>query len=276
MSETSFVEVSASSRAPKWETEPFNASELLAKGIDTSACAWAEIHPKNLSGLLLSHVTTSAASVQSFAPSIMRSTLSLAEELVGDGATSARVHLNAGLGVFTFDHDGHKFHLVSQRRGPVVGTGCGAALLSSLVLFAEGVEGGKEAIADLCNKLLSDDAKTKGNDFTIYRWNVKHAYWEHVARKPARSIESVVLPSATKDKLIADLDSFLTVPSYEFYVEHGIPYKRSFLFYGEPGAGKTSLIQALAGKVTALHPPPSALHLPPSTLHPPPSTAVPN
>ena len=57
-----------------------------------------------------------------------------------------------------------------------------------------------------------------------------------------------MLPSSTKDKIIEDLNKFLTVPTYTFYVEHGIPYKRSYLFYGEPGAGKTSLIQALAGK----------------------------
>merc|ERR1719478_1026142 len=29
---------------------------------------------------------------------------------------------------------------------------------------------------------------------------------------------------------------------------HGIPYKRSYLFYGAPGAGKTSLLTAIAGK----------------------------
>merc|ERR1712113_1245328 len=32
------------------------------------------------------------------------------------------------------------------------------------------------------------------------------------------------------------------------YFKHGIPYKRSYLFYGVPGSGKTSLIQALAAK----------------------------
>merc|ERR1712113_777885 len=32
------------------------------------------------------------------------------------------------------------------------------------------------------------------------------------------------------------------------YFKHGIPYKRSYLFYGVPGSGKSSLIQALAAK----------------------------
>jgi len=43
----------------------------------------------------------------------------------------------------------------------------------------------------------------------------------------------------------------LGIPSEEtaeFYQNHGIPYKRSYLFYGVPGAGKTSMIQALAGR----------------------------
>ncbi|KAJ1465255.1 hypothetical protein T484DRAFT_1648427, partial [Baffinella frigidus] len=33
-----------------------------------------------------------------------------------------------------------------------------------------------------------------------------------------------------------------------FYTSHGIPYKRAYLFHGVPGAGKTSFLQALAGK----------------------------
>lgn len=257
MSTSSFSEVRCSHEATRgdgtakeqlYETKPFSAADLLEQGIDASTCAWAEIIPKGLKDLLLSHATENANEVQSFFPMIHRSSASLAEELVGEAESSSRVILTVGLGVHTFDYVGRKFHLVNQRRGPVVGTGCGAALLQSVVLLCEGVEGGKKAIADLCNKLLADDAKTKENVFTIYRWNVRHAYWEHVARKSARSIDSVVLPSATKDKIIDDLNKFLTVPTYEFYVEHGIPYKRSYLFYGEPGAGKTSLIQALAGK----------------------------
>ena len=32
-------------------------------------------------------------------------------------------------------------------------------------------------------------------------------------------------------------------------MDHGVPYRRGYLFYGEPGSGKTSFIHALAGTV---------------------------
>merc|ERR1711879_822861 len=43
-------------------------------------------------------------------------------------------------------------------------------------------------------------------------------------------------------------DNFLSKETMAWYKGHGIPYKRSYLFYGVPGTGKTSIIQALAGK----------------------------
>jgi chaperone BCS1 len=55
------------------------------------------------------------------------------------------------------------------------------------------------------------------------------------------------MPASTKEPLLEDLADFLSEDTYEFYHEHGIPYKRSYLFHGQPGGGKTSLITALAG-----------------------------
>merc|ERR1712127_85811 len=57
-----------------------------------------------------------------------------------------------------------------------------------------------------------------------------------------------VLPEETSQMLVSDLVEFLSQGTAQFYQEHGIPYKRSYLFYGVPGAGKTSMIQALAGR----------------------------
>jgi len=79
-------------------------------------------------------------------------------------------------------------------------------------------------------------------------WHVEGEYWRHASTKTSRHIDSVVLPTETKVKVIGDLDGLLSKESFRFYNKHGIPYKRSYLFHGVPGAGKTSLITAIAGK----------------------------
>jgi len=60
--------------------------------------------------------------------------------------------------------------------------------------------------------------------------------------------ESVALNTEVKAAVTKDMHEFLDERTLEFYLDHGIPYKTSYLFYGAPGAGKTSSIQALPGK----------------------------
>ena len=43
-----------------------------------------------------------------------------------------------------------------------------------------------------------------------------------------------------------DLTKFLSPESKAWYSRHGIPFKRNYMFYGPPGSGKTSIIQALS------------------------------
>jgi len=82
---------------------------------------------------------------------------------------------------------------------------------------------------------------------TIYRWFCRRSYWHSVGKKMPRTMESVVLPTKTKKLVDEDIRSFLSKQTEKFYSHHGIPYKRSYLFRGVPGSGKTSFIEALAG-----------------------------
>eukprot|EP00001_Collodictyon_triciliatum_P142035 24837_4 len=47
-------------------------------------------------------------------------------------------------------------------------------------------------------------------------------YWKRLASKTSRSIESVVLPDETKEKIISDIDSFISRETFQFYTNHGI------------------------------------------------------
>lgn len=60
-------------------------------------------------------------------------------------------------------------------------------------------------------------------------------------------MESVVFEKEFVNNIIADIQEF--VESEGWYIEMGIPYKRSYLLYGPPGTGKSSLAQAVAAEI---------------------------
>ena len=72
-------------------------------------------------------------------------------------------------------------------------------------------------------------------------------FWSKLNKLPTRNIDTVYLDKKIKDNLITDINQF--IEEEDTYNEYGIPYKRTYLFEGLPGSGKTSIIFALASKL---------------------------
>jgi chaperone BCS1 len=76
----------------------------------------------------------------------------------------------------------------------------------------------------------------------IYGW---FGYWQLVARKRRRPLETVILPDGLMELIVEDAARFFDAE--DWYVERGVPYRRGYLFLGPPGTGKSSLALAMAG-----------------------------
>ena len=157
-----------------------------------------------------------------------------------------RTHrLKVGYGEFAFhSNTGKLLHALHQHVGKPVGTNCGAKVLSNLVVFSDE---SVEELAQFLSWLVEKSEETEEGSFICYSWHVRHQYWRQEARITSRPLASVVLPAAVKSRLIDDVEKFLSPRTQEFYTRNGIPYRRSYLFHGLPGTGKTSMVQALAG-----------------------------
>ncbi len=68
--------------------------------------------------------------------------------------------------------------------------------------------------------------------------------WDVVEGYAPRLLDSVILLPGEKEHLVQDIENFRK--SKRRYARLGVPYHRGYLFYGPPGAGKTSLVSALA------------------------------
>ncbi len=70
--------------------------------------------------------------------------------------------------------------------------------------------------------------------------------WMSSGKKEKRSLESLSMDHDIKKDLIDDMEQFIS--SRDWYRKKGLPYRRGYLLYGEPGCGKSSVILALAGE----------------------------
>ena len=72
----------------------------------------------------------------------------------------------------------------------------------------------------------------------------KTGFWQQLSKLPKRRTDTIHLPDKILQETLEDVDKFLN--NTNLYLQHGVPYKRNYLFEGIPGTGKTSLIFVLA------------------------------
>lgn len=95
--------------------------------------------------------------------------------------------------------------------------------------------------------------KEKERSLTIIRRPYDGGYggkstWSRLTSKPRRALDTVILDQGKKEQVLADVEEYMDEATMNFYANHGIPYRRGYLFHGPPGVGKTSFALALASK----------------------------
>eukprot|EP01052_Picozoa_sp_SAG31_P026612 SAG31_NODE_2426_length_5721_cov_11.664176_1_plen_409_part_00 len=226
------------------------ANQLLGV-LDPRDCTHAEINPKSELASLVSTYVASSPTAQSFQldlgpTSAAKRARVLTRQYPGDVSTKKARETVAtiGLGLFEFTHQGQQLFLLHQTTGTPQGMLNGVDYHRMMVLIAPR-KGQMHVLKHFCDELVSIEDTRDPSMVPVY-WYKRR--WIRRTVVAARPLETVVLPEHTTDRVIKDMDEFLAPETEQWYMNHGIPYKRSYLFHGVPGSGKTSLIQALASR----------------------------
>eukprot|EP00172_Hildenbrandia_rubra_P000642 Plantae.Rhodophyta-Hildenbrandia_rubra.ctg1349.p1 GENE.Plantae.Rhodophyta-Hildenbrandia_rubra.ctg1349~~Plantae.Rhodophyta-Hildenbrandia_rubra.ctg1349.p1 ORF type:complete len:473 (-),score=57.51 Plantae.Rhodophyta-Hildenbrandia_rubra.ctg1349:1558-2976(-) len=167
------------------------------------------------------------------------------------------VRSTLGLGEFKHVYNGKTIFLCNFIRDQAIGDSSGCNIYRGAVLFAQGKnEETKKCLQDFIKTCLDWQHEQrfthdiKDNKFRLFRLVVScgQGIWDSQGVKNARDASTVILRQNLKEEILGDFEDFCSKETAEWYKTHGIPRRRSYLFYGEPGSGKTSLIKVLAGK----------------------------
>lgn len=99
----------------------------------------------------------------------------------------------------------------------------------------------RKIITDLLDEARQEFYAQLEKKLLLYR--NESSWWEDRELSP-RSLDTIYLPQETTKSIVSDIQQFLEIK--DKYRMLGIPWRRGLLFFGPPGTGKSSLVQALA------------------------------
>lgn len=158
-----------------------------------------------------------------------------------------------GIGYAKINLEGHVVFLHHCAYGLPVSESYSIQVFRTLVIAADDAFHLKQLCA-VALKWRSDreqrNQRARPGRFTLFRFKTNGGGcgdWCNQGYKRSRPAKSVILPEGQLESIVRDIKDFVARDTKAWYEAHGLPHRRSYLFHGPPGCGKTSTIKMIAG-----------------------------
>lgn len=149
----------------------------------------------------------------------------------------------------------HAIHVVHYTAGPPLSGDCREPAFFRTVVLVSTAPDGEAVLVEFARGVTTwrrdlYEQVPRPMMFELHRFRTDseggYSHWDCEGEKHGRLLSSVILPDGMAEAILDDVRSFLSASAKAWYRRHGLPYRRSYLFHGTPGSGKTSTIRALA------------------------------
>ncbi|KIW21531.1 hypothetical protein PV08_02111 [Exophiala spinifera] len=233
----------------KW----FSASIVVHSQDDiyNALTAWLSEQRSLKRSLSLQAVTAGNLSENSNPPNVLdESAVSKTFRIATSATRNASIEFEPSAGIHWFLHGGRIFQLLREERqsASVIGGSVSTRVAETMKITTLGFS--TSPIKELFFLALKRQHERELTQTVVFRSMQLYpgrSIWSRLGLRQARPMDTVYLDKGLKDNVIADIAEFLNPNAASWYANHGIPYRRGYLFYGPSGSGKTSFATALAG-----------------------------
>ncbi len=157
-----------------------------------------------------------------------------------------------GFGRARLKHEGSDIYVLHTYTGRPTGKQSSSMQYKAVYLYGATPELLRSQIKEVTEWAFErgkPDRKPRPGKYQLYTLEVcmSLARWRCKGWKKSRTVETIFLKDGMMGAIIDDFRKFTSKGTIEFYTRHGVPHRRSYIFHGPPGTGKTSTIRALAG-----------------------------
>lgn len=151
--------------------------------------------------------------------------------------------LTPGFGTYHWVHsDGERYKLTVAEEGTPTSAVNGIEYFVRVMVEHDDAT----KLAAFIKRALTYTKPAKAQQISIYYSKGSKGYWEHFNTTYAQPIDKIYMDPDVKRTIIDKIDAFIAAK--QRYINFGRPYKINFLLTGVPGAGKTSIVKAIALK----------------------------